>query len=523
MSLKQQFKVTLLEDVIISERAATEGGHGSLDYLPGATFLGAVAARLYDQLTTEDAYTVFHSGKVRFGNALPLNKDGCLTYPIPLCWYTPKGKKTPILNYQYKNIRQHPDNVQPEQKRDGYVSPNYVDSKNIFPEKIIRQLRMKTAINPENGIARDEQLFGYSSLPKGQEFVFNLEAKDSVEQSLFNRVVEVLQSGELLKLGRSRSAEYGAVKIKLLSEPREEREIEWSKKEGVTLLLLSDAALQDNNGQPLLYPTAKSVGLPSDFELKRKKTFIRSRRYAPFNACLCRRELERVVLSMGSVLHFESDNETSVNADKLQSIQKQGIGLYRQTGLGRVWVNPKWVAKHEPSFTKIPPKAVRQFIERSRRPPVPAHLDTYAYLDNRMRQDDYANQVEKAIKDENKQIDWLSELESLYQSANLLPQNLQDIWIGPSPSQWGRVMEIVNTTTDDTLMVLFFGEDAVCKENDSQWSKQIFYEPEKEIDDFRKWLMYKICREKNQALLPKIVGRFARLARDVAINKARRK
>ena len=86
----QPLKITTLEEVVISERAANEGSHASLDYLPGATFLGAIAARLYEDLSEQEAYQVFHSGKVRFGNALPLSQDEQQTYPMPLCWYKNK-------------------------------------------------------------------------------------------------------------------------------------------------------------------------------------------------------------------------------------------------------------------------------------------------------------------------------------------------------------------------------------------------------------------------------------------------
>ncbi|HAI70275.1 MAG TPA: hypothetical protein DCM38_12675, partial [Gammaproteobacteria bacterium] len=84
------------------------------------------------------------------------------------------------------------------------------------------KLRMKTAINPNTGTAKDEQLFGYTSLPMGQQFIFNLEADDEIGQSLFDQVIEILQHKDL-KLGRSRSAEYGAVKIELLPEQKDER------------------------------------------------------------------------------------------------------------------------------------------------------------------------------------------------------------------------------------------------------------------------------------------------------------
>ena len=73
---KKYFEVELLSDVVITERSATEGGHRSLDYLPGSVFLGVAAKRMYDDLSKDESYSLFHSGKMRFGNAYPVVEHG---------------------------------------------------------------------------------------------------------------------------------------------------------------------------------------------------------------------------------------------------------------------------------------------------------------------------------------------------------------------------------------------------------------------------------------------------------------
>ncbi len=514
----QQFKVTLLEDVVTSKRAANEGGHESLDYLPGITFLGAVAAHLYPKLSDADAYTLFHSGKVRFGDALPLSESGQLSYPMPLCWYKDKreewGPKMGLLNYQHEEYEEYDESIQEEQVRGNYLSFQY-DSKNDDRfTKIVPKLRMKTAINPNTGTAKDEQLFGYTSLPMGQEFVFNLEADfadDDRSQYLFEQVVDTLQHADL-KLGRSRSAEYGAVKIEPLPEPKDERPAIEDASQAITLLLLSDAALQDEQGQPILFqPTAKSVGLPTHFVFDPSKSFLRSRRYAPFNAYRQRRELERAVLSMGSVLHFTcQDEEQAVDAETLQRLQTQGIGLYRQAGLGRVWINPPILTAENPRnyFSKISsrlrkkPKALQ----------APEEDLIYRYLAKRTQQFSESNWIEIQNKK------WVDELVTLYQSARSLSYTPIGVCPGPTPTQWGQVMDIAKTaSTVDELTSKLFEAHGVCKADDPQWTKRIYLEKKSDIDDFRKWLRDdKISNEDRQHLLPQIVARFARLAIDVA-------
>ena len=74
-----QFKCHLHSDVIINQKAATVGNQSSLDFIPGSNFLGISASELYNKYSS-DPYTtwlLFHSGKVRFGDAHPLyEKDG---------------------------------------------------------------------------------------------------------------------------------------------------------------------------------------------------------------------------------------------------------------------------------------------------------------------------------------------------------------------------------------------------------------------------------------------------------------
>ncbi len=56
-----ELELALVDDVVATEYPATEGGHGSLDYLPGAMLLGVAARRLYPTLTRADAFLLFLS------------------------------------------------------------------------------------------------------------------------------------------------------------------------------------------------------------------------------------------------------------------------------------------------------------------------------------------------------------------------------------------------------------------------------------------------------------------------------
>ena len=78
------FQVEFLSDIVLPASSNTEGSIESLDFIPGSKFLG-MAARAYNSFS--DSFTVFHSGKVCFGDAVLIH-DGKLTYKMPLSFLT---------------------------------------------------------------------------------------------------------------------------------------------------------------------------------------------------------------------------------------------------------------------------------------------------------------------------------------------------------------------------------------------------------------------------------------------------
>ncbi|HDN26474.1 MAG TPA: hypothetical protein ENG03_05160 [Thioploca sp.] len=203
--------------------------------------------------------------------------------------------------------------------------------------------------------------------------------------------------------------------------------------------------------------------------------------------------------------------------------------MYRQTGLGRVWVNPKLLASETLTFGRG-----KEFekLERPRPPKGNTNSQTepdhpvLRYLNKRKVQASDTGTIEKTANE------WKKGLESLYNSASSLSYIPAGTCPGPTATQWGQVMEVAkNTTSVQTLIdKLFAGEHAVCKEHDLQWSKLVIT-GQSNIDNFSKWLKNKIHEwlnnktntEKDKELLPQIVARFARLAMDVAREKTQGK
>lgn len=439
------FTARLLSDAVISERSATIGGHRCLDYLPGAVLLGAAAASLYHQ-NPEAAFLLFHSGKVRFGNAYPLSPDNQPTLPVPLCWHLPKGQEAADISQASNLIHATAEQFeawdaqgeQQKQLRTGYVGPA---GRKISPS---RNYRLKTAINREQqGMAEEAHLFGYQSLAAGTCWYFSVSFDDGLEARLVEQVAGALSG--VIRVGRSRSAEYG-----LLAVSRSEADpLAMQPEAGEQLLLycLSDLALTDRQtGAPVLAPEPGVLQLDG-ITFNPGRSYLRTRSYAPFNSTRKRFDLERQVIVKGSVLVYERPGGFSVA--ELQQLQQRlacGIGSYRQDGLGQLLVNPPFLA--DASFAGFtasvlapPPAAQPQQL-----PPLVDWLGAKA-----------AQRSEEAAAV--KQVDdWIRELIS-----DRCPKN----------SQWGQLRSIAVQGKDQADIKAKLTK--LCAEGVSQkrWAKQV--------------------------------------------------
>lgn len=341
------FDIELHQPVIISQQAATVGAHQCLDYIAGSTLLGLAASKLYPVLSNEDAFSVFHSGTIRFLDALPVeNKE--ISYPVPLNLHVFKGEKYTQDNQVLKNQVFDVSSMdlagkQPVQLRSFYLTNS---GKKVTPFK---EQTLKTAIDPKQNRAAESQLFGYEALAKGQVFRFALQADAHVSDALWNQLVESLQG--MAHLGRSRSAQFGRVEIKSTKETYVTQQKIKSKV--LNLWLLSDLYLYEQ-GANTLVPTSEALGLPQGTKWLKDKSFIRSRRYSIYNAYRKHYDKERQVISRGSVLRYELP-ESFTDYDALTQQLSNGIGLSIESGLGQVAINPTLLANTHPSFDEVIP------------------------------------------------------------------------------------------------------------------------------------------------------------------------
>lgn len=465
--------LTLLEDLVASEHPATEGGHESLDYIPGAMLLGAVAARIYCHCSRQEAYQLFHSRVVRFGDGIPLY-DGLPCWPMPICWHYAKGevpiKEDGFLDaskVRYLGPGSFAEGVQPKQLRTGFVR---CDGMTFSPE---RSLRMKTAIDPTTGRAAESQLFGYQAILAGFSYAVRIESDPDLPDGLWNRVTDLFGKPCELMLGRSRSAEYGRVRVEAVQAG-----VTWPSTTPVssqlTLWCLTDLALLDGRGQSTLQPTPAHFGLTCG-RLDVSRTFLRFRRFAPWNAYRQAYDLQRQVIRRGSVIAF-SDIDPPLTNDEVSKIAA-GVGLCREQGLGRVCVDPRVLASEQPSFDP----AIRDRLSAVAAPR-PRDDALIAWLEAQRSGGNVRRDAEEQAKAQAKA---LKERYRLARAYAGVPVGLP---VGPSPAQWGNVYEAARTATDRNTLraALFDGADAICKETGENWKDQ--FRDDQGVRTFRDWL-----------------------------------
>lgn len=338
----------MLSDVILNQKAATEGPNQTLDFIPGSCFLGIVASE-YEKFDKEEkAMDIFHSGKVRFGDAHP-SKGNVRGLKIPASMFYPKLKKASeelyihhvVLNLDSDDMKKK----QLKQCRNGFYTFNGTEAKEVKTET---NFAIKSAYDREKRRSKDEQMYGYESLQKGLELYFEVQiVNDNLAEDIKAALV-----GDNKRVGRSRTAQYGLVKIVSLpnEEDKEYREIE-STQTFVTLkdkdendikciTVYADGRLifLDDYGLPTFQPSAEQLGLPKDAKILWDKSQIRTFQYAPWNYKRQCFDADRCGIEKGSVF--------VVNVSKcgaIPELKSQYVGSCKNEGFGKVIYNPEFL------------------------------------------------------------------------------------------------------------------------------------------------------------------------------------
>lgn len=333
-----KFVCELMTDVILNVKSASEGNNQTLDFIPGNVFLGIVAKELYSTQSSEENAVMFHSGKVRFGDAHPACGNA-RTWRIPSEFFMDKEKKEdgPLYIHLYlssqdhKNLRE--ENIQLKQYRSGFY---WAEDNVLIKNKTQKSFAIKSANDTKNRTSLKDAMYGYESLQKGARFYFSVEAK---EKDIEDKISKVLIGEHFI--GRSKTAQYGMVQISEFSY----NEVESSSiNDGLTTVYADGRLIFLNT------PLWSSSFNPQVLGIKGGKirwdlTQIRTFQYAPWNSTRQAFDPDRYGIEKGSVFVVEG-------AEGLLS-ESSFIGNYQNEGFGKVIYNPSFLECDEKGCPKL--------------------------------------------------------------------------------------------------------------------------------------------------------------------------
>ena len=333
-----KFKCRLVSDVILNQSAATEGSNSTLDFIPGNVFLGIVA-RHYNDFGNRAAAVVFHSGRVRFGDAHPVcanaERQALRTLHVPASLFYPKLKSAQEICYvhhAYKRKEDKENNGQPQQLKQCRQGFYAFDDKKGFPAELHRTFSLKSAYDRKNRRAMDEKMFGYEALDAGAEFLFSVEVDSD---DLADKICKCLTGRQ--HIGRSRTAQYGLVDIEKCGFDEVESHSELltiDKEQYVAVYADSRLIFLDDNGEPTFQPSAEKLGVDGG-KIDWEKSQVRTFQYAPWNGQRKTRDQDRCGIEKGSVL--------VIKGAKAQKFTSKYVGKYQNEGFGRVIYNPDFL------------------------------------------------------------------------------------------------------------------------------------------------------------------------------------
>lgn len=330
MITTKHFKVTLLSDIILNQSAATEGPNETLDFIPGNCFLGIVAGKLYKDKSAE-SIELFHSKKVFFGDAHPA-VGNTRTLRVPASLYYPKLSSASKECYVHHLI---PEDVMKsadmrrkllKQCRNGFY--NMMDSKAVMAITD-KNMAIKSAHDKTKRTSKEGQLFSYESLQKGLELYFEV----CIDKSLEDKVSDICNAlvGEK-HIGRSRSAQYGLVKI----EEKEYDEVSSKVAVNGETVIYADSRLifiDKETGLPTFKPSVQDLGF-NEGRIVWEKSQVRTFCYSPWNFKRQCFDSDRCGFEKGSVIVVEGTPQNCVS---------QYIGSFNNEGFGKIIYNPAFL------------------------------------------------------------------------------------------------------------------------------------------------------------------------------------
>lgn len=328
---------TITEPLILVKKEKTEQSTETLDYIPGNTFRGIVAASLFamkeDSQKIDD---VLFNGKVQFGDA-HLVIDNKRSYQIPAAIY--KDGEGKLFNHHMLNDTDLKTLKKLKQYRKGYF---IASDDNIVIKNIEVGDRMKGSRDIEKRSSEKTGLFMYRYIKKGQIFEFEVKSDDNT----YLNTIKKLLDGKIKFFGKAKGAEFGgAIKIEFKEEEPSQKKV---LTKGTILYAESNLCFLNKYGEFTATPSAEQLTGIKNVVIDWEKSQLRFRTFMPYNYFRQNWDAERLIIEKGSVFVFKKIDENDKSEIEFDAnFLNNGIGCFLTEGYGSVLVNPDFLSKKE--------------------------------------------------------------------------------------------------------------------------------------------------------------------------------
>jgi len=429
------YKVTLLSDVVLNSSLATEGNMTTLDYIPGSNFLGITASKLYKSSSADESLNIFHSGKVRFGDATIANEN-YVSYAMPAMYYMDKLKKEIGKDYVFLDYLIDRDNPPKEEKGNKLqlkqVRSGYIFSDGAVVKDINKSFAIKSAQDRKKGTSLKSAMFGFESLNKGLEFIFSIQFDDD---TFIDKLNEVIVGSH--RLGKSKNAEFGQIKIeKLPNQPSTIKS--FNANDYVLVYAQSNLCFVDEKGMPTYQPNAEQLGFNVDAEIIWSKSQIRTFTYSPWNSTRNTTNTQRFCIARGSVFYVKNAKTNEY---------ENYVGLHQAEGLGKVIYNPEFLSGDENAKCNLIFKVIsNENVDKKSDDIIPTTV-LAKYLKNKLDSKSSEIEISKAVQ------------ELIYSNNSNDKYDIQGLKRITS-SQWGGIRAYATKTKDfDELVKQLFDKE----------------------------------------------------------------
>jgi CRISPR-associated protein Csx10 len=355
------YRILLEQPLLATQLLGDPNSSVSLPYVPGSLVRGMLVHRYLERKQLPDTGDVFahaecrrlfFDGAVRYLNAYPLVEGSYRALPTPLALLKRKKDELDKDRQELDLYNSSHADAGNEERRDFEDEDNAqivdipfcrIDSDEevriyrLNPNRVaVHVLRDRT-----KGRATREKgaVFQYEALAEGQWFGGVILADNDNDVAL---IEALLKQRNVAWLGRSRSANYGRVKITDVTAVDTWREIGSTVApidHTVTLTLLSDTLLRNNNGQHLaaLDDATLSAYLGVQLHIDKQRTTTQPNNVGGYNRTWRLPLPQAPALKAGSVVVFTIAG--AFDAERMAELEWHGIGERCVEGFGRVAFN----------------------------------------------------------------------------------------------------------------------------------------------------------------------------------------